>query len=64
MTVRRENNTCIVKNRIDKLLSFGSESSKDADRVKLLNDVFDDISLDLNSLNADESPDNKEYVVQ
>ena len=62
MIVRRENNTYIVKHRIDKLISFGSQLI--ADRVKLLNDVFDDISLDLNSLNADESPDNKEYVVQ
>ena len=53
-----------MKNRIDKLLSFGSESSKDAARVDLLNDVFDDISLDLDNFDVDESPDNKEYVVQ
>ena len=62
MIVRRKNNGYIVKHRIDKLISIRFESI--ADRVKLLNYVFDDISLDLNSLNADESPDNKEYVVQ
>ena len=62
MIVRRENNTYIVKHRIDKLISFGFESI--AARVKLLNDVFDDISLDLDNFDVDESPDNKEYVVQ
>ena len=62
MIVRRENNTCIVKHRIDKLISFGFESI--AARVDLLNDVFDDISLDLDNFDVDKSPDNKEYVVQ
>ena len=62
MTVRRENNTYIVKHRIDKLISFGSQLI--ADRVKLLNDVFDDISLDLDNFDVDKSPDNREYVVQ
>ena len=62
MIVRRENNTCIVKHRIDKLISFRFQPI--ADRVKLLNYVFDDISLDLDNFDVDESPDNKEYVVQ
>ena len=62
MIVRRRNNTYIVKHRIDKLISFGFESI--ADRVKLLNYVFDDISLDLDNFDVNESPDNKEYVVQ
>ena len=62
MIVRRENNTYIVKHRIDKLISFGSQLI--ADRVKLLNDVFDDISLDLDNFDVDKSPDNREYVVQ
>ena len=62
MIVRRRNNGYIVKHRIDKLISFGFESI--ADRVKLLNYVFDDISLDLDNFDVDESPDNKEYVVQ
>ena len=64
MIVRRENNTYIVKHRIDKLISFGFESQPIADRVKLLNDVFDDISLDLDNFDVDKSPDNREYVVQ
>ena len=62
MIVRRRNNGYIVKHRIDKLISFGSQLI--ADRVKLLNDVFDDISLDLDNFDVDKSPDNKEYVVQ
>ena len=62
MTVRRENNTYIVKHRIDKLISFGSQPI--ADRVKLLNYVFDNISQRLNNYDVDEPPDNKEYVVQ
>ena len=62
MIVRRENNTYIVKHRIDKLISFGSQPI--AARVDLLNDVFDDISLDLDNFDVDKSPDNKEYVVQ
>ena len=62
MIVRRRNNTCIVKHRIDKLISFGFESI--ADRVKLLNYIFDKISQKLNNFDVDESPDNKEYVVQ
>ena len=62
MIVRRRNNGYIVKHRIDKLISFGFESI--AARVDLLNDVFDDISLDLDNFDVDKSPDNKEYVVQ
>ena len=58
----RENNMYIVKHRIDKLISFGFESI--ADRVKLLNYVFDKISQKLNNFDVDKSPDNKEYVVQ
>ena len=62
MIVRRRDNGYIVKNRIDKLISFGFESI--AARVKLLNYVFDKISQKLNNYDVDESPDNKEYVVQ
>ena len=62
MIVRRRNNTCIVKHRIDKLISFRFQPI--ADRIKLLNDVFDKISQKLNNFDVDESPDNKEYVVQ
>lgn len=62
MIVRRENNTCIVKHRIDKLISFRFQPI--ADRVKLLNYIFDKISQKLNNFDVDESPDNKEYVVQ
>ena len=62
MIVRRENNTYIVKHRIDKLISFGSQPI--AARVDLLNDVFDKISQKLNNFDVDEPPDNKEYVVQ
>ena len=62
MIVRRENNTCIVKHRIDKLISFRFQPI--AARVDLLNDVFNKISQELDNFDVDEPPDNKEYVVQ
>ena len=62
MIVRRRDNGYIVKHRIDKLISF--RFIPIADRVKLLNYVFNKIYKRLNNFDVDEPPDNKEYVVQ
>ena len=60
---RRENNSTIIKRRLEKLESY--EDYPICDRVDLLNDVFDCISQYFQAdLNEDEAPDNTDYVIQ
>ena len=62
MIIRKKTEPSVIKKRIEKLISFGSQPI--GDRVDLLNDIFDGIYQGHNNLNDGEYPDNKEYVIQ